>query len=146
MSKLVPLERLSFAIPRPIVMAHGCFDYLHWGHIRHLEAAKRKGMTLVVTVTADRYVNKGAGRPIFNQQQRAEMLAALSCVDYVAINDASDASRALKIIRPDFYIKGQDYKTVACDEFNIARSVGAEIIFTDTEKFSSTALIERLRA
>src|SRR6516165_10906993 len=73
-----------------VVQAHGTFDLLHLGHVRHLEAARKLGDVLIVTVTADRFVNKGPGRPVFNGELRAEMLATLEYVDWVAINDAAD--------------------------------------------------------
>src|SRR6058998_4306380 len=69
-----------------VVQCHGVFDLLHIGHIRHFEQARKLGDLLVVTVTPDRYVNKGAGRPAFPQSLRAEFLAALATIDYVAIN------------------------------------------------------------
>src|SRR6201997_5886720 len=79
-----------------VVQAHGTFDLLHLGHVRHLEAARRLGDVLVVTVTADRFVNKGPGRPVFNEGLRGEMLAALEYVDWVAINEAPDAVTAIE--------------------------------------------------
>src|SRR5262249_58207440 len=71
---------------RRIVHCHGVFDLLHIGHVRHFHKAREFGEILVVTLTPDRYVNKGPGRPVFDQQLRAEMLANVSCIDYVAIN------------------------------------------------------------
>ena len=82
------------------MQAHGTFDLLHLGHVRHLEAARKLGDVLIVTVTADRFVNKGPGRPVFNAELRAEMLATLEYVDWVAINDAADAVSAIERIRP----------------------------------------------
>src|ERR1700680_3348397 len=96
------------AAGKRVVQAHGTFDLLHLGHVRHLEAARRLGDLLVVTVTADRFVNKGPGRPVFNAELRAEMLATLEYVDWVAVNDAADAVSAIERIRPSIYIKGQD--------------------------------------
>ena len=93
-----------------VVQAHGTFDLLHLGHIRHLEAARKLGDILVVTVTADRFVNKGPGRPVFSAEMRAEMLASLEYVDWVSINDAADAVNTIEKIRPSIYIKGQDYQ------------------------------------
>src|SRR5580698_8187548 len=93
-----------------VVQAHGTFDLLHLGHVRHLEAARKLGDVLIVTVTADRFVNKGPGRPIFGQEVRAEMLAALEYVDFVGINHGPDAESLLDIIRPDVYVKGSDYE------------------------------------
>src|SRR5215468_10555924 len=89
-----------------VVQAHGTFDLLHLGHVRHLEAARRLGDILMVTVTADRHVNKGPGRPVFNAELRAEMLAALEHVQWVAINDAADAVTAMEWIKPSIYAKG----------------------------------------
>lgn len=83
---------------RVVVQAHGTFDLLHLGHVRHLEAARKLGDALIVTVTADRFVNKGPGRPVFNAELRAEMLATLAYVDWVAINDAADAVSAIEQI------------------------------------------------
>ena len=95
---------------KTVVHAHGTFDLLHLGHVRHLESARKVGDALIVTVTADRFVNKGPGRPVFSAELRAEMLATLEYVDWVAINDAADAVSATECIRPTVYIKGQDYQ------------------------------------
>src|SRR5579872_1567771 len=74
-----------------VVQAHGTFDLLHLGHVRHLEAARSLGDVLIVTITADRFVNKGPGRPVFTESLRAEMLAALHFVSYVGVSEAPDA-------------------------------------------------------
>ena len=92
-----------------VVLCHGTFDLMHTGHIRYLQRAKQEGDVLLVTVTADGYVNKGPGRPIFNQQLRAENLAALECVDLVALNFAVSAVDALHMIQPDVYAKGRRF-------------------------------------
>lgn len=133
-----------------IVQAHGTFDLLHLGHVRHLEAARKLGDTLIVTVTADRFVNKGPGRPVFNAELRAEMLATLEYVDWVAINDAADAVSAIERIRPSIYIKGQDYQNPDGDitgkitlERDAVEAHGGRIHFTDEVTFSSTELINR---
>src|SRR5580698_5153111 len=93
-----------------VIQAHGTFDLLHLGHVRHLEAARKLGDVLVVTITADRFVNKGPGRPVFSAELRAEMLASLEYVDWVVINDAPDSITAIERIRPNIYVKGQDYQ------------------------------------
>ncbi len=93
-----------------MVQAHGTFDLLHLGHVRHLEAARKLGDVLMVTVTADSFVNKGPGPAGVQASLRAEMLAALEYVDWVAINDSADAVSAIRCIRPSIYIKGQDYQ------------------------------------
>ena len=131
-----------------IVHCHGVFDLLHIGHIRHLENAKKFGDVLIVTVTPDRFVNKGPHRPAFPENLRAEAVAALSCVDYVAINKWPVAVETIRLLRPDFYVKGQDYRSKQKDrtggillEEEAIRSVGGQIVFTDEISFSSSKLI-----
>ncbi len=89
---------------KTVVQAHGTFDLLHIGHVRHLEAARDLGDVLIVTITADRFVNKGPGRPVFAEALRAEMLATLQYVDWVAINPEPDAVNAISCVRPDIYV------------------------------------------
>ena len=84
-----------------VIHCHGVFDLLHIGHIRHFEQAKKLGDVLVVTLTQDRYVNKGPSRPVFNEDLRAEAIAALDCVDYVAINRWPMAIETIGLLRPE---------------------------------------------
>src|SRR3989442_1313582 len=98
-----------------VVMCHGTFDLMHTGHIRHLQRAKREGDALLVTVTADAYVNKGPGRPVFPDELRAETLAALACVDFVAVNHDETAVKAIAQLQPHVYVKGSDYRAAADD-------------------------------
>ncbi len=133
-----------------VVLAHGCFDLMHMGHVRHLEAARREGDALVVTVTTDRYVNKGPGRPVFPELFRAEMIAALECVDHVAISRWPTAEGVLRLVKPDVYVKGSDYRDARDDltgmiarEREIVEAGGGRIAFTDDITFSSSALINR---
>lgn len=133
-----------------IVLCHGVFDLVHMGHVRHLEAARKEGDVLVVTLTADRFVNKGPGRPIFGQEMRAEMLAALEYVDYVGINDAADAEAVLDAVRPDVYVKGSDYENPEdditgkiADEREAVERHGGRLVFTRDITFSSSNLINR---
>src|SRR5580692_482942 len=133
-----------------VVQAHGTFDLLHLGHVRHLEAARALGDVLIVTVTADRFVNKGPGRPVFSAEMRAEMLAMLQYVDWVTINDAADAVSAIERVRPSIYVKGQDYQNPQGDitgkialERRTAETYGGRIHFTDEVSFSSSELINR---
>src|SRR3954451_20873566 len=135
---------------KTVVQAHGTFDLMHLGHVRHLEAARRLGDVLIVTVTADRFVNKGPGRPVFSGELRAAMLATLEYVDWVAVNDAADAVSAIERIRPSIYIKGQDYQNPQGDitgkislERDAVEAHGGHIHFTDEVTFSSTELINR---
>jgi len=133
---------------RTIVHCHGVFDLLHLGHVRHFEAAKCQGDILIVTVTKDDYVNKGPGRPVFNERLRAEAVAALQCVDYVAINEWPTAVETIRKLRPDVYAKGKDYANREDDltgevynEEAAIRSVGGQVHFTDELPFSSTKLL-----
>lgn len=138
------------AAGRKVVLAHGVFDLLHMGHVRHLEAARREGDFLVVTLTADAFVNKGPGRPVFPEQMRAEMLAALEYVDAVAVNHAPDAIPVIRSLRPSFYVKGTDYADAAADvtgkisaEREAVESNGGKLVLTDEVSFSSSNLINR---
>ncbi len=135
---------------RRVVLAHGCFDLVHMGHIRHLEAAHAEGDVLFVTVTTDRHVNKGPGRPVFPELFRAEMISALECVDYVAISQWPSAEGVLHLVRPDIYVKGSDYKDdesditgKIADERRVIESYGGKIVFTEEITYSSSNLINR---
>lgn len=136
------------AANKKIVHCHGIFDLVHLGHIRHFNLAKKEGDVLVVTLTRDKYVKRGPGRPIFNENLRAEMLASISIIDYVAIIDFPTAIEAIKILKPDFYVKGSDYKDkskdvtgMINDEEEAVSSIGGKLIFTDDITFSSSSLI-----
>src|SRR5262249_62053201 len=107
--ELARILDVARGLKQVIVQAHGTFDLLHIGHVRHLQAARELGDVLIVTLTADRFVNKGPGRPVFGEVLRAEMLANLEYVDWVAINDSPDCVSALETLRPDVYVKGQGY-------------------------------------
>lgn len=130
-------------------LCHGCFDVLHIGHIRHLQAAKDLGMgRLTVTVTADQYIKKGAGRPIFPATVRAECLAALACVDYVAIVEEATGLTAIETIRPEIYVKGYEYEGVggiAEMERMAVMNHGGEMAYTE-RWCSTTTILERLHA
>ncbi len=135
---------------RRIVHCHGVFDLLHIGHIRHLEQAKRMGDLLVVTVTPDRFVNKGPGRPAFTEHLRAEAIAALDCVDWVAINEWPMADETIRLIRPAVFVKGSEYRDARRDhtggisaEEEAVLEVGATLEFTQDITFSSSNLINQ---
>jgi rfaE bifunctional protein nucleotidyltransferase chain/domain len=132
---------------RKVVHCHGCFDLLHIGHIKHLQAARRMGDALVVTLTPDRYVDKGPGRPAFPEQLRAEAVAALDCVDFVAICREPTAAEAIRLFRPHYYVKGQEFESLARPPVRLAaelaalQEIGGQMCFTHEEVFSSTALL-----
>jgi rfaE bifunctional protein nucleotidyltransferase chain/domain len=131
-----------------IVHCHGVFDLLHPGHLAHLHEAKSHGDFLVVTVTPDRYVNKGPNRPVFTQEHRAFMLDALAVVDFVAVTESPTAIEALNIVRPDFYVKGPDYTEPDEDisgnisrEADVVIALGGRVTFTQAPTMSSSQLI-----
>jgi len=136
------------ACGKRIVHCHGVFDLIHLGHIRHLNLAKSEGDVLIVTITADKYVRKGPGRPLFNEHLRAEALASLAVTDYVAIVDAPTAVECIGAIKPDVYAKGPDYKKMDQDvtgeiysEQKAVDDAGGELIVTEDITFSSSSLI-----
>ena len=133
-----------------IVLAHGVYDLVHMGHVRHLEAARREGDVLFITITADHQVNKGPGRPIFSENLRAEMLAALEYVDWVGISEAPSAEAVLNVIKPDVYVKGADYENPDDDvtgnidkEREVVEKHGGRVVFTKDISFSSSELINK---
>ncbi len=154
--KIVTLDAMAELVRRAreageeVVLCHGVFDLLHMGHVRHLEAARREGTRLCVTLTGDRFVNKGPGRPIFPEGLRAEMLAACQYVDWVAVNHARTAENVLDTVRPSVYVKGSDYENPEDDitgkiraEKDAVEQHGGRLVFTRDITFSSSTLINR---
>jgi rfaE bifunctional protein nucleotidyltransferase chain/domain len=153
-AKIKTLDELAAALERErargrrVVLCHGVFDLLHPGHIRHLEAARRHGDLLVVTITPDRFVNKGPGRPVFNQRLRAESVAALASVDHVAITESPTAVDAIRRFCPAVYVKGSEYADAAADltgmiddERVAVEAGGGRVYFTNEITFSSSNLL-----
>jgi cytidyltransferase-like protein len=123
---------------KKIVHCHGVYDLLHIGHIKNFFSAKKNGDFLVVSITADKFVNKGPGRPIFNQDLRAEFISSLSMVDVVYINHNPTAINAIKIIKPDIYFKGPDYKSSKLDRTrNILKEIRTVKKFNGIFKYST---------
>lgn len=136
------------AAGKRVVHCHGVFDLLHVGHIRHLRRAREEGDVLVVTVTPDQWVNKGPSRPAFTEDLRLEALAALDCVDFVALNEWPSAVETIALLRPDVYVKGGEYRDEERDvtggirrEREAVEAVGGRLAFTDELTFSSSSLI-----
>lgn len=127
------------------VLAHGCFDLLHLGHIRHLKEAAALGDRLVVSVTADQFVRKGVNRPRFTTAERVEALRALSFVDETVVSDAPDAVEVIRKIRPAVYVKGIDYDgshdATLQRELDALHTCGGTLHITSTQKWSSSRLI-----
>ena len=133
-----------------IVQCHGCFDIVHPGHIRYLRFARSLGDVLIVTVSADEVVMKGAQRPFFSSDLRLENLAELECVDYVALSTDTWAGPALECVRPDVYVKGKEYETGSDPRFvkekNLVEKNGGSVVLGSGDVvFSSTALGEASR-
>src|SRR5262249_15314667 len=110
--KLNRLEQLPELLRgKTVVLANGCFDILHVGHVRYLEGARALGEVVVVAINSDRSVRaiKGLGRPILNETERVALVSALRCVDYVVVFDEPDVTRVIDVLRPDIHAKGSDY-------------------------------------
>lgn len=127
---------------------HGVFDLLHPGHIAHLQEAKKIADILVVTITAADFVNKGPGRPYFNDELRLQSIAALECVDYVVLAHTITAIEMIDLVQPDYYVKGKEYANIANDitrniinEVQCVKKYGGEVYYTDGVVFSSTKLL-----
>ena len=144
---------------KKIVHCHGVFDIVHFGHVRHFEEAKAQGDILIVTVTPDRFIQKGPGRPFFNEEIRVKHLSSLECIDYVALNEWDTAVETIKIIKPDVYAKGREVLANAnVDEKNIrerkisnldleveiVKAFGGVLYLTDEITFSSSRIINQI--
>jgi len=126
-----------------IVLANGCFDVLHVGHIRYLQGARELGDVLIVGVNSDRQVaiQKGAGRPILPATERAELLAALDSVSYVTIFDEPTVEELLLALKPDVHAKGTDYTVDTVPEREIVKSYGGRVAIVGDPKDHSTSEI-----
>ncbi|WP_035236370.1 PfkB family carbohydrate kinase [Desulfobacter vibrioformis] len=155
-NKILQLDLLAQRIAQhrkqgqTVVLCHGCFDLLHIGHIRHFRQARELGDILVVTVSPDEFVDKRPGGPAFDQSLRTEALASLGYVDYVAVNKWPTAVELLRTLRPNFYVKGSEFKETGSDytgkieeERRVAEEIGTELFFTEEIVFSSSNLINR---
>ncbi len=153
-TKVLTFEQLGSLRERfpgkKIVQCHGVYDVLHAGHLAHFQSAKQLGDILVVTLTTDKFVNKGPGRPHFTGKLRASMVAALAEVDFVALSDFQTAVPSIQILKPDFYVKGPDYsdKTkdlsggIFAEESEVERH-GGKLVFTEDEVHSSSSLLNK---
>lgn len=133
-----------------MVFTNGCFDILHAGHVRYLEACKEFGDILVVGLNSDASVKaqgKGEDRPIIPQRQRAELLAALQAVDYVVVFDEPTPERLIALLTPDVLVKGQDWASrgVVGSDVVIAKG-GRVVLMPMTPGLSTTAIIRRIRS
>jgi rfaE bifunctional protein nucleotidyltransferase chain/domain len=147
--KLAEVAREMKARGQKLVFTNGCFDLLHAGHVRYLTAARALGDALAVGINGDESVRslKGAGRPINQEGDRAEVMAALEPVDYVTIFPEIRTTNLLRLVRPQIYAKGGDYtpETLNAEEKNVLDDIGAEIQIVPFEPgYSTTTLINHL--
>ena len=132
---------------KKIVLANGCFDILHAGHVRYLEAAKALGDILIVAVNSDAEALrlKGEGRPLLSQDQRAEIVSSLEAVDLVTIFDEPTVAQLLLALKPDIHAKGTDYTEDSVPERDVVRSFGGRVaIVGDPKDHSSSEIIEKI--
>ena len=154
-SRIGPREELARELARlraqrsgsRIVLANGCFDLLHVGHVRYLEDARARGDVLVVALNTDESVRglKGPARPLMPLEERAEVVGALRCVDYVLAFAERDMEATLRALRPDVHAKGSDYTVETVPERAVDRELGIEVaICGDAKTRSSTGFATRL--
>ncbi len=145
--KLLNKERIK---KNSVILCHGVFDLLHYGHIKHFESAKKVGDFLLVSLTSDEFIKKGPGRPIFNTEVRAKMIGSLSIVDAVIISKSESAEQMINLVKPDIYFKGPDYKDNTKDhtkkiykEIKALRKNNGKILYSNDETYSSSNLINK---
>ncbi len=151
LSKFFPLESLVPVIlderekGKTIVLANGCFDLIHVGHIRYLQGAKKMGDVLVVALNSDDSLRKLKGRQeaLIDQHGRISLISALECVDYVTLFDEIRADRVILALKPDVHCKGSDYTLQTVPEREVVRSYGGKIAIVGGTKVQSTSLLIR---
>lgn len=145
--QLIEVVSKARADGKTIVLANGCFDVLHVGHIRYLAGARALGDLLVVGVNADSQVaiQKGAGRPILPESERAELLTAVESVSYVTIFEEPTVEQLLLALKPDVHAKGTDYTVDTVPEREVVRSYGGRVaIVGDPKDHSTSAILSQL--
>jgi rfaE bifunctional protein nucleotidyltransferase chain/domain len=148
-AELQQIAATERAAGRTLAFANGCFDVLHVGHVRYLEAARAEGDRLIVAVNDDRSVEalKGAGRPILSADARAELVAALRPVDYVVIFSEPTVERLLRQLQPDVHCKGTDYTVDTVPERDVVRAYGGRIaIVGDPKDHSTRDLLAKIKS
>lgn len=155
--KIIGFEKASGLVSKlkksgkKVGLCHGCFDFLHPGHIKHFESAKKLCDSLIVSLTADRFIDsrKGSGKPIFPERLRAYMIANLELVDYVIITNYERGTEIIRLIKPSFYIKGPDIINLNTPAINEEREmikrVGGEIKYTYDPKLATTDIINYIK-
>jgi D-glycero-beta-D-manno-heptose 1-phosphate adenylyltransferase len=146
-NRLVARMAIERSRGKKIVLANGCFDLFHVGHIRYLQAAKELGNILIVGINSDEQVRKlkGQHRPFMPENERAEIIDALACVDYVTIFTEPTVTELIRAVRPDFHAKGTDYTPETVPEKDIVAEYGGQVkIVGDPKDHSSTGLLKKV--
>jgi rfaE bifunctional protein nucleotidyltransferase chain/domain len=146
-SGLAPLIARWRQAGESVTLANGCFDLLHVGHVRYLQGARALGGKLIVAINSDASVHrlKGEGRPAMPQDERAEIIAALACVDAVVVFDEPDVRALIREIRPDIQVKGTDYTVESVPERNEVIACGGRVeIVGDPKDHSTTEILHRI--
>ena len=140
-AELKPILARAKKLKKTVVLANGCFDLIHVGHVRYLTDAKSRGDILVVAINSDASVRKlkGPGRPLFPQQERAQILSAFSVVDYVLIFDEPNVERVLTELKPDIHAKGSDYTEETVPEKDTVKRIGGRVAITGGPKVRNTS-------
>ena len=141
---IAPLKKMG----KKVVFTNGCFDILHVGHVRYLRQAKALGDVLVIGLNRDRSVKhlKGSGRPVTNETERAEVLSALDAVDYIIFFGEHTPEKLIHIIRPDFLVKGGDWKKKDIVGASFVESYGGKVLpLRFVKGYSTTQLVERIK-
>jgi rfaE bifunctional protein nucleotidyltransferase chain/domain len=147
LKKLYKLSQLAKIIRehkkggQKIVLANGCFDLIHVGHIRHLKESKKKGDVLVLALNSDSSIRKlkGEGRPILNQEERLEIASSFYFVDYITFFDEPNVEKILLALKPDIHAKGSDYTEETVPEKETIKGYGGMIAITGGPKIKSTS-------
>jgi rfaE bifunctional protein kinase chain/domain/rfaE bifunctional protein nucleotidyltransferase chain/domain len=143
---LKPIKRKG----KKIVCCHGVFDLLHIGHLKHFKSAKKYGDILIVSVTPNKFIQKGFDRPYFNSEQRMESLASIEVIDFVVLNKSANAIDIINKIKPNYYVKGPDYKNFKNDitgqikkERLAVKKNGGKLVFTEDDTYSSSSILNQ---
>jgi D-glycero-beta-D-manno-heptose 1-phosphate adenylyltransferase len=149
MDELPRLRAAATAAGRTLALANGVFDLFHVGHLRYLQGARAEADALVVAVNSDvsTRLSKGPGRPVVPEDERAEILEALECVDHVVLFDSKDVVPVIRALRPDVHVKGTDYTPETVPEAAEVRAYGGRVaIAGDPKEHSTSGLLDRLAA
>ncbi len=151
MNKVIKLNNIKYIKERfkgkKIGLCHGSFDLLHIGHLNHFEEAKKKVDILIVSVTADKYINKGEGRPVNNENKRLEFLKHVENIDYLYLDNSPNSVKIINKLKPDFYFKGIDYKNKDIagnlkEEITATKKNKGSFFTTKSKKLSSTKIFQ----